>query len=356
MKSIIVILLIIRGMCCFAGNLEKDFEKLLALSGGEYLAGREDILKNVELKEFLHRKLREKHLPLLSQAEAYILLEWIENRVAIQNVLAKQVIGDEKIAIPPKDKDSESILPPPDCNIPVGGFHYPQWLSLKKEKLEKLMAVYDAKPCPYFILECLWKFSGDDIKLVARPFKNIPKHTCHNPEYIFFGMARTMPDELKELFALALESRISTAIEKNRNAKKLLPGIEQLAYLGRGKSARVMMNWISHCEDKASQKLYLIQFIPMVADANHREELMKYAELYNGIPDSEGFRKYYLSFLSSLESGKGPDDLWIRRYLILQGRVYPLAFFEEFIYRVRPDLKGKITEGPLSPFLPLTPP
>lgn len=348
MKRIIVLLLLVYGTFCFSHGLENDFRKLTNLSGEKYVKLRDIILRTPGLNGFLEKKLRQKNLSTQHEAEAKILREWLDNKSNIRHVLAEQVVDHtpKKLAVSqrPKGKRTKFTLPPPTCNVPCGGFRYPRWFLLPKKSLDKLMKAYNINPCPWFILECLWKFSEDDLKLITKTFQGIPKYTYRNPEYIFFGMAKEMPKGQRKLFASVLESKIDQVIEKKQTAEKLLPSIEQLLYLGEGQSADIVMKWISCSVDRQSQKFYLIQFIPMVAYLNHIEELKKYAELYNNIPDSKGLKEYYLSFLASLESGNGPDDLWIKRYLALQGRGYPFAFFDTFIYRIRPDLKGKIVE------------
>lgn len=94
MRNIIILLLVLNGAVCLSNELEKDFEKLVSLSSKEYLTFREEILKNPELKGFLQNKLQKKKtLPLLHEAEAYILLEWLERKNCIQSMLKCQVLN-----------------------------------------------------------------------------------------------------------------------------------------------------------------------------------------------------------------------------------------------------------------------
>ena len=349
MKQIFILFLsLLTGMLCYGKDMERDFEDLVLLSGQKNLSLRQDVLKEPELKEFLQKKLQNEGISPLHKAEAHILLEWIEKKENIRNIMNCQVIDFEVKALkqlekqPTVDNDGDLVLAPPAHNVPCGGFRYPRWFSLSEDKLDKLMKVYNDNPCPYFILECLWKFSGtENLELVTKPFKDVPKYTHHNPEYIYFGMAKTLSDEQKESFANVLESKIRRAIKDNIKPEAVLPDVERLVYLGTQRSLPTIIEWILKQEGNAKM-LYLCQFIPIIARKQNTSELQGFKKIFDD-KSSPGFLDFYSSFLDYLNSDKSLPNEWIKKYLHLVN-AYPLPFYKDFIFRVRPDLEGKIIE------------
>jgi hypothetical protein len=358
MNKFAIVYLMMISISSVAGEIAPDFNRLVESYGQEYLVLRTQLLDNVETRNYILTLLQDKEVPAVKRAQALILQEWMDDKRAIREILAAQVIDHT-----PKRLDNTDMpptppggLPPPKWNTPRGGFRYPSWHSLPTDKLDTLMKVYNTNPCPWFILECLWKFnlgsrcSYGEAELVVKPFEDIPKYTHHNPLYVFFGMARSLPEEQKMLFVAVLERKILKVDASHQSSEKGLDAIEQLLFICLEQSSKTILNWIRK-HDQNEKVLYMRQFIPMIAYKSNLAELKDFiiSELdgmSNLAPeDFEAFSKNLLwELLDSLQKEDAVDDNWINIYLKIQSHLYPLAFYEDFIYRIRPDLRGRLIE------------
>lgn len=338
---------------CIAGEMTEDFNLLVESYGKEYVILRERMLEKNEAKDYLDSIINDKELPQVKKAQALILQEWMNNKTAIRENLAIQVIDHT-----PKRRDvadtplSDGFLPPPKWNTPRGGFHYPFWHSLPADKLETLMKAYNANPCPWFILECLWKFNLDDrrdygeAELVVKPFSDMPKYTHHNPQYVFFGMVREMPEDQKVVFAAVLEEINKKMLQQSVETQISL--IEKLAYLGLPRSLDVTIEAIQRLEDTQSVSVMMLKYLPLfkinIGDKEELSKLKLVAGMIGNMAGYEGRRDFLNSFIDAIESNKAINDEWVIMYANLLWPLGPFSFYEHAIYRLRPDLRGRLIE------------
>jgi hypothetical protein len=217
------------------------------------------------------------------------------------------------------------------------------------------MKAYNANPCPWFILECLWKFNLDncgyygDEELVTKPFEDIPKYTHHNPLYVFFGMAREISEKHKVGFASALEEKTKLMLQQTENVEDIeISLIEKLAYLGLPRSLDVTIDAIQRLEDHQSVGVMILKYLPLFdINIENKEELDKFkvvAGMIGSMTGLEGHRDFMNSFIDAIESGKTINDSWVIRYANSLWPLGPFSLYEHAIYRIRPDLRGRLIE------------
>jgi len=335
MKRFLTMMLAIVGLALCADDIPAIFNKALVAYDRDYILQREQILAAdiTALKSFLREKAANSKSSILEKALAYVLLEHVEKKAAIDNLIYAGRVREP-------DKDFEQSIIWEDSV-----FRYPyQWDKLPAEKRALIMDDYSKNECLFFILESLWKFTDSNARFPA--FQDIKGFNL--PVFVFFGIARGLQPELKELFVATLKD----SAPKHFSPLFAVDSFEYLLYLEAEDSCHIILDWgnkrITHPDAYVYKALCII--LPAMQGADLK--VLKSAQIILEKDDvtprqvNATNRELLDGLIQFYERGEQPDDKWISSYLVNAQSVHFMSFIliQPFLLKLRPDIEKRLQE------------
>ncbi len=323
----------------FANDLEKDFEKLVSLYGEEYVKLKNNILKKDNIEDFLIEKSKLKEITL-EKIQALILLEYLNSKDKIKAVLSCQILN----YAPTTGKNGgvfRSIMHP--------GRSYPH--SISDDKLKPLMQVYQETPCPYFILECNWKFYNGlyELAFVTKNMTEIKKYTHHNFRYILSKIIKELSEDKRTMYILSIKDKLRylkvlTLLKYNTKnytkrfeisgvPREYIIGLSQLISLNTKDILPIFKEFVNsyEIENIDMREILITLLLPMISNYANLSEIEEYTnnELLsirkycekikyfkrNSIVDNISIKSYMKEFFDSIRNQTKLSKGWINKYI-----------------------------------------
>ena len=357
MRNVLLLFVFLSSaICAAAGELDDKLAALVGAFGGEYLKKREELLAAPGVKSFLKNKIKDPKITPLQRIQSEILLEWLEKRDSILNIMRCDIVKKERAS---KEREGSEELVDSSASPGVAWTRYrhwpPHWSRIPKDKMSKLLKVYQERPCLYFIVESLWKFPSverrdysynyvEDFEISTK--EKLPWSVKKNPEYIFYALLPKMSIQEKEIFGLALEDKVIKEIrEKSWYDCELKSDMNKLTYLGVPPSAvDIIVKWLETIPNPNQKALLALHYLPQLPNLSISKLKKLRRILGEGLKGEAAttYSELFNEYIVALETQKPISDSWVMKYVNLIPYSYPLSFYERLIYRIRPDLKGRL--------------
>jgi len=326
---VLVACLLTRAAVADGLQMRELFGRAVATSGKEYHGVRQELLgrSRKELRVLLVQKSGEQEQDLLHRAAARVLLERIQKEEATHSFLTFDLFAAMKV----EHKAT---------------WRYPLWWKSRENWAKKLRDQYESAPCPYTVLEALWKF-GETPEL--RVGGNTDRgRVDSNAEYAFGFLGRELSPGERKLFVAVFEDKLL----KGAHSKSDRFCFDALVFLRSRSSVPAMLKWIGTkplVDEKqmpTSRLAQVFAYVLPLASKDHVPLLRGYRkgrQWREGNGDAaKELGPYYDEYVSMLARGKKPGKGWVEKWFFVAGH---LVYFQTSRYSCLTELLAEMDPG-----------